>query len=411
MWLRAYAIYLRAWADAGWPIGVGLVGLVVAIGGLALKADVAALAGVALTVLSVLALAADVRQVRGDLGDLYSAPAENDWRALRDRSPNVAGELVELPFGAALLDPDTCRWLATNPVLPLAPGIATYQLPREVKWAHHKAIVDAWQSGRRDFDARKVRLASDLVPWAPEQTVRLEKTRFVFARVTNDLAERSFWSRREHAERLGPAIPFPNNSIPVLAASQCSNHVGVDTVTFLPSGRLVLGVQSLANAQSPGLLASSGSGSADWNDLTDTGRRDLLTFVRRAMARELIEECGLSAADVSEQETVILGYARFLHRGGKPQFFGWTPTTIAEHQLRRVRGEKRYVHDHRLVPVDWDDAETWRASLRRFLAESTAQVSVPLHLNLTLLIAWSESDPANWERLRRTTLGGVPDPV
>lgn len=411
MRLRAYGTYLRAWTDTGWQIGVGFVGLGVAIAGLAFEANVAALVGVALTVLSMLALASEIRQTRRDLGDLYSAPAENDWRTLTDQSPNVTGELVELPFGAALVDPDMGRWLATNPVLPLAPDIATYRLPRAVQWARHKAIVDAWQSGRRDFDAPKVRLASDMVPWAREQTVRLEKTRFVFARVTNDLAERSFWSRREHAERLGPTIPFPNGSIPSLATSQCSNHVGVDTVTFLPSGQLVLGVQSAANAQSPGLLASSGSGSADWNDLTGTGRRDLLAFVRRAMARELIEECGLPAAAVSEQETVILGYARFLHRGGKPQFFGWTPTTIAEHQIRRVRSEKRYVHDHRLVPVDWDDAEAWSTSLRRFLAESTAQVSVPLHLNLTMLVAWSERDPTNWERLRRATIGDVPNRV
>ena len=186
---------------------------------------------------------------------------------------------LETPHGTALFHDSVAEVLSTTRSLPIVVRQEDYQLPRAVEWAADKAIVDAWRQGRRDFDALKVRLISDLTDAEfAQRPIEVQRTRFSYARVTNDLATTSYWSRKERAERLGPwTVPFPDRRLPPLASSECSNHVGVDTLTFLTNGALVVGVQSAANAQSPGLLASSGSGSADWADLNPDRARDRVT--------------------------------------------------------------------------------------------------------------------------------------
>lgn len=62
------------------------------------------------------------------------------------------------------------------------------------------------------------------------------------------------------------------------------------------------------------------------------------------MERELREECGI-AGNVALR-TRIIGYARLLHRGGKPEFFGVTfvggldtEVGIATDGIGKIRGE------------------------------------------------------------------------
>jgi 8-oxo-dGTP pyrophosphatase MutT (NUDIX family) len=400
--LRALWQYLRVWLRTAWGLAFTVVGIAVTVAGAVSGSSPVTVVGAVFLVITLVVLVADIRTVRDEIGDLYSQELHDvNYAALTRGRQSAAAELVVLDQGSALVQDAVCERIATAHTMASTLLPHEYELPRNVRWAGDKALVEAWRRGRRDFDAPKVRLCSDLDVEEQPSPISVQRTRFVYARVTNDLATTRFVSRRNGRTVLGPDdVPFPHGTVPDLAMSVCSNHIGVDTVTFLRTGQLVLGVQSPLNEQSPGLLASSGSGSADWADLIATGGEDLLVFLRRAMARELCEECGLDDDVVDERGTEVIGFARFLHRGGKPQFFGVTPTDIGQQDLQRRGQERRYVDDFQLEAVDWSSLAAWAMSLRDLLDRRRREVSVPLHLNVELLARWAERHPARYDTLR-----------
>jgi hypothetical protein len=116
------------------------------------------------------------------------------------------------------------------------------------------------------------------------------------------------------------------------------------------------------------------------------------------MERELTEECGVPSDRV--RGTALLGFARFLHRGGKPQFFGFTHLDVTEDDLRRTRHERRFAQAHRTEPVDLTTAESTAASLRGFVEREGVRVSMPLAVGVELLARWIEEDPKAFQHVR-----------
>ncbi len=137
---------------------------------------------------------------------------------------------------------------------------------------------------------------------------------------------------------------------------ELTDLVGVSTVAFTTDGKLVTVRQSSLNAASGLLLAPSGSGSLEPRDLrTPAGEpRPLLhDAVRAGMERELCEESGLEPEDV--RETRLVGFARWMERGAKPEFFGLTQLGVDSADVagrRPVSGERLYSAGLTLFDVD-----------------------------------------------------------
>lgn len=112
-----------------------------------------------------------------------------------------------------------------------------------------------------------------------------------------------------------------NGTILDLNESICSNHIGISILAFTRDGKIIITTQTGDSAQSANLLAPSGSGSADFKDL---GNKSITfhDFIINAMERELLEECGLDESMTGFVSSHVIGFARLLHRGGKPEFFG-----------------------------------------------------------------------------------------
>jgi hypothetical protein len=105
--------------------------------------------------------------------------------------------------------------------------------------------------------------------------------------------------------------------------SAMNDHIGVSTLGFTEDHYLVLWEQAQGQ-QSHLLLAPTGSGSCDFKDLDAS---DFCRTLCRAMERELCEESGrkgLRMGPAVIQKTMILGFYRWLRRGGKPEFAGIT---------------------------------------------------------------------------------------
>lgn len=243
---------------------------------------------------------------------------------------------------------------------------------------------------RLDNDEAKVRLAEDLLPG--DTSVKLQKTRYSAFMVTNRLGSYRLVEAGGHNTDLLRAeeVLFRADRLPALTRSQCSNQLGVDILAVTADGRIPLVRQSPQNQLSAGLLAASGSGSVDWDDLKPED--DLGTFLKRSMVREMREELGWPAEVVIDQAAVrILGYARFSHLGGKPQFAGVAKVDSVYEKIRGI--ERRYVDDYHVIAFDPDRPSDLRRALRAFQQRHRKELSFPLFLNLELLCAWLEGDP------------------
>lgn len=113
-------------------------------------------------------------------------------------------------------------------------------------------------------------------------------------------------------------------SLKDITTSIMNNEVGVSTLGITSDNYLILWRQNRAAQSSSGLLVPTGSGSADWKDYKQGSLNETII---NAMGRELWEENGGKKLGVSYEnigQTQILGYFRWLKKGGKSEFVGVT---------------------------------------------------------------------------------------
>ncbi|RLP87691.1 hypothetical protein EAD89_18525 [Micromonospora sp. BL4] len=171
------------------------------------------------------------------------------------------------------------------------------------------------------------------------------------------------------------------------ADSRLANVVGVSTLAFTIDGRLLLVAQTRDNVGSPGLIAPSGSGSLEPQDASATPNApSLQEVVIGGALRELREECHLEPNEIAE--STVLGFGRWMSRGGIPEFCTVTLLKVtAEQVLRRtVRwAERPYVGEVLAVHVppssEWDPD----APLTLLPAENRHSASWPLAFSLSCL--------------------------
>lgn len=123
---------------------------------------------------------------------------------------------------------------------------------------------------------------------------------------------------------INTAIPYPiddDNHLKTIEDSGLSNDIGVSTLGFTEDNHLVIFKQNNAVISSCDLLVPSGSGSSDKKDYEEDS---FLKTVIKGMERELKEECCLKKEQASNFKTLLIGYFRWLEKGGKPEFIGIT---------------------------------------------------------------------------------------
>lgn len=171
-----------------------------------------------------------------------------------------------------------------------------------------------------------------------------------------------------------------------LRDNKLSNQIGVSTVALTSDGWLVLHHQGLGARSSPGLVAPSGSGSLEPKDIV--GRTCLPDAVAAGMERELREELGLLSAPMREvrMDTSVLGFGRWLEKGGKPEFYGVTRihAAMAELDVRINESEREYVGKHEPIPPA--DVARLLAG-EHFSALGLGVPSVPLEMCLGLIVS------------------------
>jgi hypothetical protein len=240
------------------------------------------------------------------------------------------------------------------------------------------------RAASQPFDGLNVRLCSDLDPDGGSAV--LQPARYFDTMASNYLAGRQWWStrlRRVVADVSRNIMTTSGHLIP-LSHSDLANQIGVSTIALTQDGWMLLVHQGPAARSSPGLVAPSGSGSLEPQDVK--GRERLAEAVAAGMERELREELGLGSGPMRQIriETEVRGFGRWLEKGAKPEFFGVSRihARLRDLDLQIDLSERQFVTQHvKVSPIDV-------AGLRvgaPFEALGRGMPSVPLELCLRQL--------------------------
>ncbi|MCI2419510.1 hypothetical protein MOQ72_18870 [Saccharopolyspora sp. K220] len=233
-----------------------------------------------------------------------------------------------------------------------------YRLPPVLR-ATAPHVLPIRARGRLLFNGPVVGMHSDPLPGVGSAEIHLHRTRFFDFQCSNELCAMRI-TNRETGEDFDPRrrlLADASGRIRTLAASELADVVGISTLAITTDGRLLLVSQSDRNTASPLLLAPSGSGSLEPRDLVQPSggvRSTLDDVLRTGMERELREETGLSPDSVAG--TRITGFARWLERGAKPEFFGLTALSVSSDEARHTapRGAERlYSSDVTALEIDF----------------------------------------------------------
>ncbi|TLX45313.1 hypothetical protein C1E24_19735 [Pseudoalteromonas phenolica] len=100
------------------------------------------------------------------------------------------------------------------------------------------------------------------------------------------------------------------------------SHIGVSILAKTSDDYLVVLRQGTDQLQSSGLIAPSGSGSVDWNDIENSKSDNLIDLLKHAMCRELSEECNIDYRHIRRNKVKLIGHFQWVIRAYKPEFIG-----------------------------------------------------------------------------------------
>ncbi|MBP2340429.1 8-oxo-dGTP pyrophosphatase MutT (NUDIX family) [Saccharothrix coeruleofusca] len=348
-WARSRLDYLVFLGSREWPVLVAGVGVL--LGAMTvLPSSIGVALSVVALVLGVLTFTRDVRLLRARWSayDFSVIAAPFPHQEVPPPAGFPEGRYLAVPGRGTALVSDVVDEGLRGHDFPVELAEERYRLPPRLR-ATAPHVLPLRARGRLLFNGAVVGLRDDPLPGA--NPLRLHRARFFDGECSNELcglriADRGTGEEFDARRRL---LVDAGGRLRSLAESELADPVGISTVALTTDDHLVLVVQSHRNAASQLLVAPSGSGSLEPRDLAGT----LVDSVRAGMERELCEETGLRADEVAS--TRVVGYARWLERGARPEFFGLTRLTAssAEVRGRRAKGAERlYSSPVLLVPVD-----------------------------------------------------------
>jgi hypothetical protein len=206
------------------------------------------------------------------------------------------------------------------------------------------------------FNGRILGLSDELYP--DTQALHCRQVRYFESQVTDEILyyrlrnRRNMQSSQSGIELFTTGPDDFHRTVMPMTYNASTNYLGVSTLLLTSDNYVILQIQGKKSNVNAGNYAPSGSGSVEYRDLKAFAHRDvsLADVLRHAVERELLEELGLDHIVTPEElhlSTKLIGYARLFERGGKPDFFMVTHTTLTKNEL-----------DKQLLKAQADIAET-----------------------------------------------------
>lgn len=408
--LRARVDYLAFVSVREWPILVSITGVALGVIAFAPTAITLSISIVAF-VLGIFTLWRDARAIRGRWSGYrfssIAAPFPVDDiptptlypEAEYLNFPNRGTALVSDAIDAALIETDHQFTMADEP----------YRLPADLRsTAPH--VLPVMTRGRVVYNGHIVGMHGEPLPpvGSSPTPIRLHRARFFDAVCSNELCTLRITARdtgKEYDLRREELVD-DSGQLRSLASSKLAELVGISTIALTVDEKLVVVMQSGRNSASPLLLAPSGSGSFEPKDVfaaTASGHGHLKSALTVGMERELCEETGIAPTQIMNTE--VIGFARWMERGAKPEFFGLTrlsvdsDSVVASSTLHGVE----LLYSAGLLTVDIDLASLGRELVAgRSLLKANSlpsrlrdDSSLPLLLNIRAAALWLQRGGSN----------------
>lgn len=227
-------------------------------------------------------------------------------------------------------------------------------------------VETAVSNGKSLFNSPKVRVSSD--PTAGKVLV-LSPTDYFQGLATNEIAQKTVILTGGRCLD-GTDLAFPKGAIPSLRSSKLSNHIGACALAFDVDGVVSLVKTGKASMIAAQKIAPSAAGSADSEDF-HSGNNDLVDCVLTGLKRELVEEQGIEQKDITLAR--VIGFQRYLPRGGKPEFIGLIK--IGDRWKNARKGikvdEKQFTEGH----IDLNCTELGMEGIRSWLKDNDQHLS------------------------------------
>lgn len=266
-----------------------------------------------------------------------------------------------------------------------------FKIPEEVI-AYVPAIL-RWitQEDKTFFNGQLLRQAShlgfpedDKDKFAP---VLVQKTDYFSGQCTHEIVYHSFTNSRSIQSRFDGCQLLMRKGCELinLCESHSANFIGVSALAVTKDNHLIIVMQDEHAMVNSNRYVPSGSGSVSYRDYTSMRKQcgkdlTLNDVLIHAMERELYAEFGLSPRSAIVDKTQLVGFARLLERGGKPDFFGilWLNRTME--QFKNLAGNFSRKLD---LPVNPDNIENdIGKTLERFCErhKEDGKISIQLYL-------------------------------
>lgn len=246
--------------------------------------------------------------------------------------------------------------------------------------------------GKMFFNEKKLCLTSDLyhVMRSNKSVVKVHKGCYYDTFLTNICSTKKLEDGTDDRTIYDGSTHYPrngNNHLRLLEDSHMNNEIGISTIAFTSDNYIVIWKSNNKAMINMNLVVPSGSGSADWKDREN--KDTLSDAVCYSMQRELEEESSLIQNENCEQirknsKTKIIGYWRWLNKGGKPEFVGVTKLDCELSDIHPNPMEVCEFNDgHYYVPDRTAEAVAKFAD--DMMEKYSENMSLPMHMNLLFL--------------------------
>jgi hypothetical protein len=331
----------------------------------------------------------------------------DEWFAEKAKAliPEPGSTLCAISGAAVTFDDEVNRVL--NAIrTPVAIHEGSYALPKSLAPFQTHAL----RFRRPTMNERKIRLASDINidTISVGRAAELQRTSYFLSVASNELAgyiieQVDRTQRNIESLSLFDLYVANGRQLRPLSQSMLSNHIGVTSLVVTGDDCIVLQWQGSTQVDSNKVNAGA-SGSADWDDIEALRRLSgtradpsLQEIVRYAMEREVREELG-AATGSGHSRTTITGFARYVHRGGKPEFFGITWLAQDFDSLAIPRAEEKWVRVLRKRLMDGGSPALLLKAIEKLEDEfdpgKTAQASISMALALRFAREFLAANPS-----------------
>lgn len=234
------------------------------------------------------------------------------------------------------------------------------------------------------YESKLLRMVSDL--YIDSEEVKVQQVGYFDGQCSNELVYKIIKSNTSINYKFEGEILLldENKNLMSLESSPCANYLGASTTVITNDGYIIIRKQDYRNKSNPDKWAPTGSGSVDYDDLSQL--YDFQSVIIQTMEREFREENNYCSKDSDiEMFTHIIGYTRLIERGGKPDFFGISKINKTkcefEENIESVSNHPKNDFDYEYLPIEKDNiAETIFA-----LYNKKEDISIQLYITAEIL--------------------------